>query len=560
VTSSSPLMYLTSIDDILERLKPSLMKHEGCDVIDINPGPAIWSSKLHQLLKPRKHILMEPEKELYAPFIDPLLNAANSKYVVHQKSGLLWSHLESILTEEHLPHQETLAREDPRSAKPNETLLVLANISYHPRRSYKGFNSISHLVLHQMMSAIRNHSLFHKYGLIRMLVWVEDQERFYSLPRHIHTRKKGSMEAAVSCSHIAEVASSTRPQTSYNRQLNLELESTRKAIQKMEANGVKTPPGRESVYLAHLLGYEAATDRLKKAQADTARFTEELPALEARYAAKEFEKYSSAARSDMEPPIPQKKDPRGRKSNGVLTPEFMRMKALRHLKTTFDKRSTLLDDVMSRQRKLLIRQGEVHNTTGDDAHDERETLMRLRREVNQKIDSLPDIGQVRMAQSYLDTDRFTQVDPPGFLYDRRDAEPLRVKATEFYPQHELALLDFEPQSFWPSIRADPANYDVLEYIITTINLFPTQSTKSALKALWPGAYEWLSAECPSLSDPKRGGDPDLDMIRIRCLTNEHIEEILEAWLRWPFRPTASQLLGRLSYSVYADSEILASDD
>jgi transcription factor 1 len=533
-------------------MKPSLMKHVGCDILDINPGPAIWSSKVHQLLQPRKHILMEPE-EIYSPFIEPLLEATDSTFALHRGSGIVFSQLDSVLSKEQLPNQEELSRDDPRSFEPNETLLVLANISFYPKRPFKGFSSVAHLLLHQMVGSIVHRNFFHKYGQVRMLIWMVDGDRFLALPRHVHTRKKSSVEYAVSCSHITEVASSTLPQKHFPRHFDAEIESARRIKARMEANGIETPAGRESVFFQQLSGITTGAQGLTKTRAEVHRFSTELPALEAQYAAKEFGKYTVEG-GDPTQIIPRREITRRgpKRVSDFYSPLYNRMKTLRHLKDSFDRRIAENATWISEQRDLLSQQAVIHNSTGSDAQAERERLLALRKELGERVDSMLDHQNSRMMATQLETDRCSRTDPPGFLYDRREEEPLRVKADEFFPKHELALLDFEPREFWPVLKEDIGNYDVVEYILTSINHFPSWTVAASLKALWPGAYEWLSKECPSLTDPAKGGDDDLSMINVRCLNTEHIKEIIEAWLRWPFKPTRGQLIGRLSHMVHDD--------
>jgi transcription factor 1 len=536
-------------------MKPSLMKHAGCDILDINPGPAIWSSKVHQLLQPRKHILIEPE-EIYSPFIEPLLNSADSTFALHRASGLVWTQLEKVLNKEQLPHQTEFPKEDPRAFEPNETLLVLVNLSFYPRRTFKGFNSLSHMVLHQLISAIVHRSLFHKYGLVRMLIWMDDQDRFLPLPRHVHTRKKSSVETAMSCSHITEVASSTLSSSHFVRHFETELESARKIKAKMEASGIKIPPGRESVFFDQLLDKTTMVVGLTRTMAEVERFTKELPELEAQYAANEFKKYT-LPEEEAKRLVAEK--PRSPGSRGArllspyYTPQFKRMRSLRHLKDHFDRRVQDQVDCISEQRKLISQQAEIHNSTGTAAQEQRERLVKLRKGLADRVFGMLDRQTIRMLATQMETDRFSSTEPSGFLYDRRDAEPLRVRADEFFPAHELTLLDFEPREFWPILKEDITNYNVLEYVLYSINQFPTWTVAAALKALWTGAYEYLVKECPSLTDPAKGGDDDLNLITVRCLNNEHIKDIVEAWVRWPFRPTRTQLLARLS-SVARDED------
>ena len=66
--------------DALNRLAPSLKAHHRCDLIDVNPGVSLWSRHLHAILKPRRHILVEPELDAFGDFIRPLLQEQGSSY------------------------------------------------------------------------------------------------------------------------------------------------------------------------------------------------------------------------------------------------------------------------------------------------------------------------------------------------------------------------------------------------------------------------------------------------------------------------------------------------
>ena len=68
----------TFTDDIIGYLAPSLEAYKGCTVIDVHPGACLWSSKLHDFLKPKRHVLMEPEMLYYDAFMKPLLDQPGS--------------------------------------------------------------------------------------------------------------------------------------------------------------------------------------------------------------------------------------------------------------------------------------------------------------------------------------------------------------------------------------------------------------------------------------------------------------------------------------------------
>lgn len=178
----------------MERLKPSLEEYKGCDIIDINPGAGLFSSKLHNLIKPRSHILMEPDQGTYSQFLQPLVDEPGSTYSLVPKSGIIWSELETIMNKEYLPHQEAYPASDPRLCEINKTLLVVANLAYHPEKPYKGFSSLTRMVLYQFLSAVKANSLFHRYGMVRMLLWVGDDERTKIIPRGLGSRRKAAVE------------------------------------------------------------------------------------------------------------------------------------------------------------------------------------------------------------------------------------------------------------------------------------------------------------------------------------------------------------------------------
>lgn len=104
-----------SADDILTFVKPSLERHVGCDLVDIYPGAGLWSSKLHDALQPRSHILLEPDEELYRPFLEPLLAKKGATLI--PKSGIVWRDLSGILNPTHLPHQHERLANDPNPRK-----------------------------------------------------------------------------------------------------------------------------------------------------------------------------------------------------------------------------------------------------------------------------------------------------------------------------------------------------------------------------------------------------------------------------------------------------------
>jgi mitochondrial transcription factor 1 len=459
-----------------------------------------------------------------------------------------------VLSKEYLPFQESYQRGDPRLEKRNDTLLVVANLGYHPRKSYRGFDSLATLVLHQFMSAMRSHSLFQQYGHVRVMVWASDEERRHLLPREIHQRRKTSVEAELSCEHISEIASSTQEIGRFRRAKFLDMEKGREVLRKMEVAGIRTPKGRESVVLNELL-QEGEGDKFPREDdpASVYMFSEELERLEAAFAAGEFNTYEDEAATQSSS-IPR----RGPLSKVTLTPEFKRLRYLRYRKTSKDKKEDRWSALAEQFDSIIALQKDIHfaKASGADTHaQELELQQRTQFWQDDIVDKLPDQEMAQLLY-LLDNRRTYSNNPPLLVWDRRNFEPLRVRPEEFFPHKEMCLLDFHPRSLWPILRKDLRNnYDILEFILSSIFILPTQPIKRALSSLWPGAYEWIVAECPSLTDPSKGGTLDLDMMTVRCMTEDMLKEIVEAWVRWPFRPTRYELLSRMGSTAHNADEL-----
>lgn len=521
----------------MKRLDPTLDQHVGCDIIDINPGTCLWSTAIHERLKPRSHILLEPDEKLYRPFLNPILNAPGSVYRLYPKSGITWAHLETILSKDYLPFQEQYQDGDPRLEEKNDSLLVIANLGYHPKKSYRGFDSVTTLVLYQFLSAMRSHSLFEKYGRVRVLVWAADEEKRKLLPRNVWQRRKTSIEAEVSCERVQEIVSSTEDCSVIRREDFMDLEVGRQVASRMKAAGIETPPGRESVLLARLAQEEQDNGSLSRQVHVNFKAAAELEKLEADFAAGKFKR-----NLDITLDSTSSKDPTAKQ-----TPEWLRLTALRIRKKVRQSKTGRGAEAKIQHDRLMELQSELHSLKSanlDHKEVEREFLKQLGI-WKEKLESMPDMQSHELLK-YIEDHRAISSEPPLLLFDRREFEPLRALPHEFFPNQQMCLLDIQPKALWPILKKDfQQNYDILEYIIGNIFIVPTQSLKNAFQSLYPGAYEWIVAECPTLTDPSKGGALDLESLSVRCITLPMLEEILEAWAKWPFRPNRSELLGRL---------------
>ncbi|KAL2885081.1 mitochondrial transcription factor 1 [Ceratocystis lukuohia] len=238
------------VDQIITYLGDSLDRHKGCDLLDINPGVGIWSKALHKVLEPRKHIMMEPDGDFYAEHLKPLTDKPNVE-IVH-KHGVIWDDVYSTL--DMLPEQKPVPRTGP--VERNDTLLITMNLGTYPKKKYQSYESVSALILHQIMTSVRTRSMFQKYGLVRMLVWTNDEEKRAYIPKNIFSRRRAAIDTEAALEYIHEVvgsddmSSETRANLIQLRQptrlMALQLESGRVVAEKMKKAGRVYPKDRQS--------------------------------------------------------------------------------------------------------------------------------------------------------------------------------------------------------------------------------------------------------------------------------------------------------------------------
>lgn len=503
-----------SADDILAYIKPSLARHVGCDLIDIYPGAGLWSRKLHEILQPRSHILMEPDEELYTPFLKPLLSQPGTTLV--PKTGIVWKDLNEVLCPEYLPHQIEQSR-DGTPAR-NDTLLVTANLSFYPKKPFRGFDSVADLVLYQFISAIRTSSIFQKYGLVRILIWTGDDEKLAVLPRAVQRRKRSAIEAEISTESITEIAGAEADsqQVWFVRDRAIDLESAQNVADRMAESGLEIPPGRESNLVKDVRARGEGEKAVAGNQAAVFErpYVSELREMEEAFANNEF---------------------------GTESAKYRRLKYLRYLPAWNAKRNNLIMDLLKERDEMAASKPKTAAQRQEKAA--REAAW------NGKVKKLSRdlLLQFLLARDNLHV--FKQ-DPPVLNWDRRAMEPLVVKDTEFFPNVPSALLDIQPKAMHPLIRqtgpGTDHSGDIFELILRSLLASSNGPISKVLESVSPGAHEGVFPNCPSLRDPTQGGSPFGGYAEVspRALNEQQLVEILEAWMAWPFAPSYPELVGR----------------
>ncbi|OAA57794.1 Ribosomal RNA adenine methylase transferase [Cordyceps fumosorosea ARSEF 2679] len=496
--------------DIIKYIGHSLERHNGCDLLDLNPGAGLWSKALHEALQPRKHVLLDLDADFYRPFLSDLLSKKNVELI--KKSGIIWEDLENVVASRFTeqtkvaPHAET-----PPSR--NDTLLVTANLSMCPKRAYRGFDNVGTMVLYQFLSSIRQSSLLQQYGLVRFLIWTNDEDKHRILPRSILRRRRSAFEAELSCDWLHEVCGAAVDVHARMalRDEWLNVESCAGAMARMEALGIEMPAHRQTETYKRIR--ESPELLTARNLADT-----ETPQL-ARPYIEELDRLRHTVGLDS----PEEEQPRLRQL------EYRD----RHEQKLAGRFGALLQ-----QRIATIA---LAGTADFAAHDAAYAAAAARLPKNKAAEY----------QRLVDNHHLFRQAPPALLWDRRAYEPLVARPAEFFPNAPTTLLDMQPKAtdlilrqYGPRTSRSGEMSDVLLHLWFANTLGPLEDGPGRL---W-GGFGSEVGRCPSFGDAWRGGSPLSGAGRVpaRCVNEEQWLEVMRAWMDWPFRPAYRQLLSRWS--------------
>ncbi|KAI1073585.1 S-adenosyl-L-methionine-dependent methyltransferase [Whalleya microplaca] len=509
-------------DDIISYIGPTLDRHKGCDIIDINPGAGLWSQKLHEYLQPRSHLLMEPDADLYKPFLEPLLGRPGTTLI--PESGLIWRDLMSFLTPENLPHQ--VVSDPSHLSQRNDTLLVTANLSFHPRKRMRNFSSLAALILRQFIDAIRSGSLFQRYGLVRMLVWVPPDDKTALLPKCMQKRRRAAVETELYCEWVREVCGRPGDDSSwYIREEALDKSSNLAAYQRMQAAGLEMPADREPPALKATRSASMA-GQIKAPGSVQPSFKKPYHEMLGKLADKSLVKGSS------------------------------NYKAMQELQW----RSNWEDRKYQWMHSLIEEYGAITALYKSGNASPKEIEASEAR-WNENLDAKAQ-GFVEEFITYKDNLHCYRQDPPLLHWDRREYEPMVVQPQEFFPSVECSLLDIQPKEVHPLMRESGANSnragDDFGLIMSAAMAQGTAPMEHVLNMVTPGAADYILPRWTSARDPDRGGvvvKSRYTKLTPRLLNARQWEELLELWAQWPFKPQFHELVGRiLGHSLHDETE------
>lgn len=530
-------------------------QYKGCDIIDINPGACLWSQKIHEALQPRRHLLLEPEPGYFEPFIKPLLEQSDSKY---RHTSLLpthpiryWSTYNQIFNGELLPERDHLEPGDPALRKINRTLLVTGNVHrlYRGSNVEKGISYPSCLTLGHMVVSSQVNEMYHSYGLVKMLLWAPAASRGVVLPQHL-----GSRGAFVATNDVLvdinEVIGAPEPQQETTktwavkrsgRPRVIEDIATLRAIDSMKAEGLEIPKNRVT----------QSDPDVEARRTDVEKFckTLDLPLSKGTtYDLTTFKASLSKLEEDVERVI----------EAGPTTLKEMKAEPVseegRYLEEQFDGFSfpmqTRFAAFISHSLRLLKAERHYFTLSPTLGTDEKKTLMRrlsavqvsIRSSLQYKGATGPSMWEPR-ATNILDELVGSFSDPPLLPSDRRTLEPLKADASEFWPVKPLMLLEIDPRekSFGTGVTSPNTATTLLRDFMSAVMAKRTSPVLESLDRVAPHAAEDILDKVEAITNPNEGGRLSPDELRTYSLSRTMLEELIEAWIAWPNRPSDEEL-------------------
>ena len=542
--------FLTLSDDVIQRLAPSLVQHIGCTIIDINPGIGLWSSKLHEYLKPRNHILMEPKQNVYLPFLKPLLDAPGSRYRLTDWPDPDPWHPQRYVGEGLLHNAEGHGGPPPTTEEPNNSILIIANLAAQPHKhtpvsmaSSSAYAKAMHLAYH-----VRHRSGFHSYGPTRMLWWLSDEQKRPLLPRTVANRGKVSvyMETSFDLEEIVGF-----PHTLNARILRegaLDIESSMRVANRMQERNIKIPLHRQA----------RPGDRRSDLSEISRPWHRELQKLEQDFHTGKFSQYAERPATELigEHMSSTRSGKAKSKEKVAWTPEYSRMMTLRYSARSGNAKIDQINTVLKKQETIDQMNLDLHrgNIEALEKGDIIQALDSKIQEFKHELEKFTD-KQLKSLLFIDDDRRAFAMDPPLLLWDRRKAEPLLAQEDEFYPPGKLALLDFQPRTTdeFPMTPEQSLYFDVIS---TCLLGKQSLATPTQLKVVAPGAFEALVPQVPAIRDPRKGGRYDIESLRTRSMTPEMIHGLAVAWDNWVFKPPMEDSL-TLLFGSHRDKMILS---
>ncbi|KAK3677312.1 hypothetical protein LTR78_002850 [Recurvomyces mirabilis] len=536
-------------DDTIEYLAPTLEQHKGCTLIDIHPGACLFSSKLHDFLKPKRHLLLEPEPLYYDSFIKPLLDRPNSTYRHSTIHGVHLQHYfhnyNKLLNDPELAPRQSLPLDDSRQRQLDPNFLVVGNLARkYTSRARTRSVTLASLILQQMLQASLNNEIFHNGGLVRMLWWVPEGDKYTLFPiteayrRSLNARLSIATETteAVGMLDLYNIKNryyaARRPRPPF-----LSAMIADRVQKRMEAAGMKPPEGRDVLYerpefypSASRSPFESTISTFKELERDIESAQKRLLVI-----TKDLPSVRRTAMAKLEESMVE----------SITYPQC------KEFHDNFDVR-------LARRARTIIY---ADLATGILNLEVALVLLEengfLRASLDASRDAVKAMWDDMMAHAHSITKELSQMielsvdmqiacfkSPPMVALEARAYQPLKGEVHEIWPKNQMMLLDMVPKGVdlsVPDLASRREGAKICEMLLRSFMESPAQCLPDALDRIAPNAAQDLLPMCPAVSDPRKGGRLDPRNIKTRSVSEEIMVELVKAWFEWPFKPSTVEM-------------------
>ncbi|WEW59962.1 hypothetical protein PRK78_005444 [Emydomyces testavorans] len=420
-------------DALLDRLAPTFQPRAPLDIIDLFPGVGIWSSKVHQRLRPRRHLLLEPLEKDYAPHLRALVNSDPS-YKFLPWDPLDEASINSLFSPQHLPEQ--LQRDlGPQGATQfNPSLLVLANMTRH-RHSYskRVFPFLRYL------EACFDQSLLHQRGLVRIISIFTSSDAATILPRNLFGRRRLSVIAEAASAELVQLAGDTHESNhAAIKGEDLWQISARAAAARAKAARISTPRGRQVKPIERapepFVMNSRRVDYFKRPKHD---WHDNYLAFLKEY--QEYHKDNPDAKGNF---------PDREKAHRFILYRKRLLLENREAPLVAEcvNKQLAIDDIQA-QLRTIMHAGKPYPPNTPDLVATMDTLTSARDDIRSRLSRLSKIHvtqRVQETHALLHSTSAPPDGPPLLRWDCRPYEPLRTHPADFDPPIPCAIIDFRP--------------------------------------------------------------------------------------------------------------------
>ncbi|KAK5685921.1 hypothetical protein LTS10_002034 [Elasticomyces elasticus] len=567
-------------DDTIAYLAPTLEKHKGCTIIDIHPGASLWSSKLHDFLQPKCHVLMEPEELYVEPFIKPLLEKPGSTYRHTSLTGAhprdYWMNYDEVF--KNLAPRTALSPDDPALRQIDPNFLVIGNLArqYKVPTRAKSVNFGS-LIMQQFLYAALANELFHKGGLVRTLLWLPEVDKYTMFPiSEVHRRP---LNARLSVgSSITEAVGTldlyNLKNVFYARRRQrapvMETVIANRTKRLMDEQHMMPPKDRPLLHDRAHTDLSGFVSPLETTVRTWKQLDQQIDETEAR-----LKEVAEIAPHRGVKQLKSKKQITGKHPDYSILTMDLKYPQCGPVSKTYAGSALNMDAIaIFADAGLRIVNLEVglcvlsEQDKADDPSDyerARDRIWALDAELEAYATSR-SIMVYAFSQQIIEQQLACLVEPPLLALDAREYEPLKALPHEFWPNNQMMLLDMVPKSRDLAVPGLASRHDtakLCESLLKSLLQTTAQSIPEALDRLSPNAAQDLIPMMPSMKDPRRGGRLNPSRVRTRGITEHIMEDLIKAWIEWPFKPSMTDLelaAESIPASVEAEVSVDAEDE